>query len=310
MNTKYLYKIILFLILIIVIDRTLGFYILKFALKYKHDKRIELVINNELDKELMILGSSRVLNGLSPSVIEQQTGLTSFNMGVSGTNIVFHETILDLLLKSTHIPKIIIYNIDDPATLYNFDDLVIYKLEELFPYVYNDNINRIVSEHLDKENWVTYLSSTYKNNVNFMSAIKYLTRGHEAIAPEINNIDNYGSVLMDGRQIGMENIKFLETYPYTLDEEYKPYILSLQHIISKCKKNNIQLIMVIPPIYFNPNKEFNKRIKQLANNECVVLDYSGELRDKQFFYNHGHLNKNGAIHFSEMLSKDILKINK
>lgn len=305
MKKSQLYKILIFVILLITIDRTLGFLVSKFALKYKHDKRLELVIQNKLDKDILIIGSSRALNGVSPKTIEQITGLTCYNLGVSGTNIVFHETILDLILNSKNIPKTLIYTVDDPASLYKFDDLVIYKQEELYPYVYNDFVNHIVSNRLDKEDWVTSVSLSYRNNVNFMSAIKYLARGHEAIAPEINNIDDYGANLMEGFQMGMEDMKYLEKYPYSLSIEDKLYSSTLQNIISKCKKNNIQLILAIPPVYYTPSSIFNKRIKQLANNQCLVLDYSKEFKENKMFYNYGHLNKNGAIKFSEILSQHI-----
>lgn len=307
MKKSQLYKILIFVILLITIDRTLGFLVSKFALKYKHDKRLELVINNKLDKDVLIIGSSRALNGINPKTIEQITGLTCYNLGVSGTNIVFHETILNLVLNSKNIPKTIIYTIDDPATLYNFDDLVIYKQEELYPYVYNDYVNQIVSKRLDKENWCTLASSTYRNNVNFMSAIKYLARGHEVIAPEINNIDDYGANLIEGYQKGMDNMLYLEKYPYSLGEEHELYVSTLINIISTCKKNNIQLILAIPPVYYTPSGIFNTRIKQLVNNQCLVLDYSTEFKEKKMFYNYGHLNKNGATKFSEILSQNLLK---
>lgn len=307
MKKSQLYKILIFVILLITIDRTFGFLVSKLALKYKHDNRLELVINNKLDKDVLIIGSSRALNGICPKTIEQITGLTSYNLGVSGTNIVFHETVLDLVLNSKNIPKTIIYTVDDPASLYKFDDLVIYKQEELYPYVYNDFVNYIVSNRLEKENWVTSISLSYRNNVNFMSAIKYIARGHEAIAPEINNIDDFGSNLMEGFQTDMENMKYLEEYPYSLTLEDKLYSSTLMNIISKCKKNNIQLILAIPPVYYTPSTKFNKRIKQLANNQCLVLDYSNEFTENKMFYNYGHLNKNGAIKFSEILSPYLLK---
>ncbi len=307
MKKSQLYKILIFVILLITIDRTFGFLVSKLALKYKHDNRLELVINNKLDKDVLIIGSSRALNGICPKTIEQITGFTCYNLGVSGTNIVFHETILDLVLNSKNIPKTIIYTVDDPASLYKFDDLVIYKQEELYPYVYNDFVNHIVSNRLEKENWVTSVSLSYRNNVNFMSAIKYLARGHEVIAPEINNIDDFGSNLMEGFQKGMEDMKYLEEYPYSLTLEDNLYSSTLLNIISKCKKNNIQLILAIPPVYYTPSTKFNKRIKQLANNQCIVLDYSNEFTENKMFYNYGHLNKNGAIKFSEFLSPYLLK---
>jgi hypothetical protein len=305
MIKKRIYRLLLFVFILFILDQSIGRLIVHFASKYKFDQRIGNLINNQLNKDVFILGSSRALNGIDPETIEKETNLTCFNLSYSGSNILFHETLLDLILLSDNQPTTIIYNIDDPGTLLNLDNQVIYKKEELFPYVYNDNVNKIVADKLDKKVWATRLSATYHNNINLVSAVKYLLRGKEVPSIEINNIDTNGANLMLGHQKGCEDLTF-EKIKFKYENESLAYANSFQNIISKCEKNNINLIIVSTPVYYAPTLGFKERISELSENK-LVYNYPNEFIDNQYFYNHGHLNKKGAIRFSQLLAKDIFR---
>ena len=55
------------------------------------------------------------------------------------------------------------------------------------------------------------------------------------------------------------------------------------------------------------NIGFKNIIEQWINFNYKIKDYADVFRDKNLFDNHGHLNKNGAVEFSELLSNDLLK---
>ncbi len=306
MSKKIIYKLIAFTLIIILIDQGLGHFIAHYAGKYKFDKRIGLLVDNKLDKDIMILGSSRALNGIDPETIQKQTSLSCYNLAINGSNIEFHETMLDLIINSKNHPKIIVYNIDDPATLSGSGHEVVYRKEELFPYVYNEKVNEIVANRLDKSVWATKISPTYHNNINFINAIKYLTRGAEIPSYEINNVNEFGANLMDGHQKGKENLIYQKPL-FKFNNESAIYTKSLLNIVSKCRKHNIKLIMVFPPIFYAPTPKFEDRIVELTKNECLVINYSEEFKENRFFYNHGHLNRQGAIAFSKLISQQIIK---
>ena len=306
MSKKILYKIIAFTLIIIMIDQGVGRFISHYAGMYKFDKRIGLLVDNKLDKEVIILGSSRALNGIDPQTIQKQTNLSCFNLAMSGSNVEFHETMLDLIISSKNHPKIIIYNIDDPATLDGLDHDVVYRKEELYPYVYNETVNEIVTNRLDKSVWATKISPTYHNNINFITAIKYLTRGAENPSYEINNINEFGANLMDGHQAGKENLIYQKAL-FKFDNESTIYTKSLLNIVEKCKKHNIKLIMVFPPTFYAPTPKFEDRILELTKNECLVINFSEEFKENKLFYNHGHLNRPGAIAFSKLISQQIIE---
>jgi len=306
MNKKGLYKILLFLLLIVVLDRSLGILVSKLALKYKFDRRIELLVNDQLEKDILVIGSSKALNGIDPTIIQENTGMSCYNLGVSGSNIEFHETILDLILQTKNYPKKIIYNIDDPGTLIVSEGVMVYRKEELYPYVYNDYVNTIIADKLDKSVWATKVSAIYHQNVNLVTAIKYLIRGKETPDYEINNVDENGANLMEGHQVDHENMEiFKPNSTYNIEYEHMPYKDALLRIIDKCKKNDIQLIFVFSPSFVTPTIGFKDRIIELTGNKVPIFDYSQEFRENTLFYNFEHLNKKGAQKYSNLLSKEL-----
>lgn len=312
MNRKKIIRLVIFAIIFIVIDQSIGVAIANLAQKRKFDKRIGLLINNELPKDILIIGSSRALNGLDPETITKETNLSCFNMGVSGSNVLFHETILELVIATKHLPKVIVYTVDDDATLIDLGDLIIYRKDELYPYVNNWLVNKKVSNSLDKELWATSASSTYRNNVNFMNAIKYLTKGVEEPDWETTNVDVNGTNLLIGKSANKKMRAWIDRKAkFDLTNEYIPYAESFSRIISKCKDNHINLVLVLPPLYYSSTVGFKERIIELSNNNALVVDYSNHFKDKELnFYNNDHLNKDGAIEYSKLLSKEILNVIK
>ena len=303
------YRIFLFIFILIFLDQSLGRIIHHFSSNYKYDQRIGKLVDQKLKHDILVLGSSRALNGIDPETIKKQTGLSCFNLAFSGSNVVFHETILDLIIDSKNIPKTIIYTIDDPSTLDDTEKNIIYRKEELYPYIYNDLVNTIVTKKLNKTLLITKISPTYHQNINFINALRYMTRGKEIPNYEINNIDSNGANLMLGHQPGKENIHFTDA-PNEFIKTSTKYAQSFSNIISKCKKNNINLLLVYPAVLFSSHQKFKVEIKKIVKDDTLILDFSTLLKDPIYFYNHGHLNKKGATFLSEKIGEEInLKFN-
>lgn len=306
MSKNLAYKILIFSAIILILDRGLGFVVSHLSAKYKFDKRIENLINNRIEKDIIVLGSSKSLNGIDPKIIEKETELSCYNLSYSGSNVEFHETILDLILQSKQLPKYIIYSIDDPGLLVKFDGVMIYRTEELYANVDNHYINKIVCDKLDKSFLVTKFSSVYHQNVNLTSALKYVLRGEEKPDYEINNIDEYGANIMDGHQRGHENMKFVNrNFNYSASIENSNYVNTFRRILQKCESANIRLKLVVIPSFVSPSLGFINRVNELTKNEYPIYDYSKEFKEAHYFYNYEHLNRKGASKFSTLLLKDL-----
>ena len=87
-----------------------------------------------------------------------------------------------------------------------------------------------------------------------------------------------------------------------------------EDFLSYCKKNNIELVLVYTPEYFEAQQYFENRTAILqmyaqlsAKYEHLFLDYSNHelCKKKELFFNSQHLNKEGSEIFSRLLVTDL-----
>jgi hypothetical protein len=278
-----------------------------YAKKEKYDNRIELLLDKKINADILILGSSRANNDYSPEVIMNQTGRTCYNLGMSGTNVVFHEMILDLILMNPDKPKLIIYNIDDYASLHDIKK-VVFRKDLLYPYVDNPYINNKICAELNKNELATRISCSYKQNVNFSNALKYLLFGKEKMDYKINNTNAFGATLIVNKPQDAAPVYIANTTDLTKLKTDQTYRQSLINIQKKCSQNNIQLIFCFPPKFISPTPGFFNEIKSNTFKNVAVLDYSEKMSNSDYFFDTEHLNKTGAAFFSQLLSQEIKKL--
>lgn len=304
MMKKRILRYLLFFAILIVADQVVGRVISVLAKKQTRDDRIGQLLDGKINADIAIIGSSRALNNYSPAIISKQTGLTCYNFGVSGSSILFHEVIFDLILQQEHKPKLIIYNLDDRGILFAVDGIV-HRKDVLFPYVDNAIVNRNICEQLKKRHFATYLSETYRQNVNFFNAMKYLAYGRENPDYKTTNFDDLGSNLLIQRP-GDPIPLFIETEydvsTMTLDSSY---IEAFKQIQLKCKQNNVKLVLSLPPLYAKNSIGFKELIIKHSIEGVELLDFRDKMQDSSYFFNPDHMNRKGAVVFSEILAKEI-----
>ena len=260
MNKKKYLTLLIFIATLFILDYALSKVIPFYAKKQKHDKRIELLLNAKINPQILVLGSSRALNNYNPQIIESITHKTCYNLGFSGSNILFHETILDLMIEGNHLPSLIIYNIDDFGTLYNVDGIE-YRKDVLLPFVENDIVNRNINSELGKSNWVSMICKTYRQNVNFVNALRYLVYGEENNDYKTTNIDNWGANLMVQRaEDSIPKYISKRTEP-KLSQLNIAYYKAYLRIQEKCAAHGIKLMICFPPLFTKTSENFKKQIK-------------------------------------------------
>lgn len=296
-------------VLIVLIDQIIGKIVPFYAQKQKIDKRLELLINNKINDEIIILGSSRALNNYNPWVIKNITGQSCYNLGYSGSNILFHEIILDLILKSKNKPKTIIYNIDDFGILYNVDGIE-FRKDVLFPFVENKLINEAINNNLSKSYWATSICQSYRQNVNFINAIRYLIYGQENFDYKTNNIDSLGANLLVHRKLDSVPI-FANKRIYPKVLKINPdYLSAFIRIQNKCLINNIQLVLCYPPLFLKPSKFLKSEVNTLKKSNIPIIIADTLLQNAHYFFDNDHLNSKGANLYSTIISKQILLLKK
>ena len=253
-------------------------------------KPIEYVIK-QCNEDVLIMGSSVVLNSLNPTIIEDSLGMSCFNAGASSQTPYYYHTILNCILKR-YCPKLIVLGIRTAE--FDSEDQLQYNI--LVPY-YHTGYSEMDSVLERKNSYEKYLlhSNLYRYNTIWFRILLYnffgdYERGekgfiaHEkpAMLPKMtqyNGVSRYVSV-------AKENL--------------------FRDFIAICKQNNIKLIVYTPPVYseFKNTPATVQRVVEICKETDVP--YYNDMSNNQFisqqdlFYDQVHFNKYGAVAYTQM----------
>jgi|GEM_PF-2553039 len=299
-----LLHILLFLIILIITDQLIGTAISFFSQKQIRDNRIGLLLDGQINSDIIIVGSSRALNNYNPEIISDATGRSCYNFGLSGSNILYHEAIINLMIHQNKKPSLIIYSVDDHATFYEIPN-IIFRKDVLYPFVYDDEVNKFVSLQLKKNTLATKFSKTYRENMNFVNALKFPIYGQEIVDYKTNHLDRNGAnLLIMRKEDPPATFRNLKINVDNLHISLK-YWASFRRIQENCQKTDIKIIFVLPPVYINGYPGFKKILDEAVLNDSPVYDYTNSISDSTLFFNGDHLNNKGADWFTQNLTQHL-----
>ncbi|OEK08852.1 hypothetical protein A8C32_00825 [Flavivirga aquatica] len=294
----FLKHIILFSIIFFVVEKGC-YYFIQHAPTKEYDKRLELILKGEMNKDVVIIGSSRGANNIIAKQLEQETKLSTYNLSYRGSNIDFHEFILSTLLKYNKPPKKV-FLVIDPVYEFKKEKTLNFRIDRLFPlkkynYINNELIKRNKKNILSKFFCVSRVSKKDFNlkkvnvlPINIMSShgSKIITSKKERIMTFNNNIEIYSK-----------------------QDEKQEQIDSFYKIQALCKLQEIELIFVFPPNHSRFNMSFYKRFRKLIKKENRILVYdtlNPKYKNKDYYRDESHLLKKGAEIFTSEISEFIL----
>lgn len=246
----------------------------------------------ESREDIIILGSSVVLNSLMPTVVEDSLGMTCFNGGANSQNLVFFRTMLDCVLKR-HTPKMIILGLR-PNEL-AASGLGRYNL--LAPY-YHSGFDIIDSCMASKNHYEKYLlaSNLYRYNTIWFRILLY-----HFITPDTRGEKGFIAKSKPLFPVQMTTTK-------CSDEVTESKLNDFNYIINTCKERNIDLVVYFPPTYtqYEGQSASVTKIKEICNKNGVPCFYDAEdhmfLQHKDYFFDNIHLSKEGALVYSQTLA--------
>lgn len=270
-------------------------------------KKLNTIFSEVNHFENIIIGSSRSESHFNPDIIKQQTGLTTYNMGMEGEFMPLILGILQSYLEKNKPPQRVFLNVDvHPYT----GEIVVNRFPRFFAYLSKKPLYEALQK-TDNRFWafkyIPFYSMPYFNH-------KYLNaslRGFAGIASEFDKSFVQGYV-----PIPDDMYTDVDTFDYTPFQSLPQAIIfsSLDSIIGVCAKQNIKLYFVVTPMYY-------KGYKAVANGESLLnkfknialqhnipfLDYSRDsiCVDKNNFADPYHLNKKGAEGFTRRFCADL-----
>ncbi|MEG0586011.1 MAG: hypothetical protein RR504_06450 [Christensenellaceae bacterium] len=286
---------------------------------------------SEEDIDLAFLGSSLTYRSFNTKTIDDGLGINSFNLGSSSQIPVDSYYLLKEFLK-TNAPKTVIYEVNvigynefdssiDPTSgyiLYDYFKPSINKMEYLF--------NRFSADDFLEAIW-----PFYRHRSSLFDFASIQTNINTKQNPAFKNYDyellDYGSEYYAGKGFVFSHaattpkeVGKLEPYAWSNNKISKSSVKYFNKIVELCKQNNIELIIISPPIpigsvlYYDNYQQQHDFFKQLsANNNVVYYDFNLVKPDKfkredNYYYDFGHLNGIGATKYSEVLC-DFLKVH-
>lgn len=305
---KFLFmRIAQFTVIFLAIDLFFGFIAEKIFFSQESGKYARITYSIEKsNSEILIMGSSHANRHYIPEIFEKNLGMTTYNSGVQGQQIIFITALQEMILER-YKPKKIILNIDQDW-MYESNE-ALERLADLHPYYWQHRT--VLDSYLSLNNrFHTFklLFKSYQFNSSIVHVIKYFFRPQEdfqGFRPLYGKMTTprYLEQSLEESQIKVEETKKID----------KNFVKVFKKFINNAKKSSVDLVFVISPHISNlsieKGNESLKIMKEIADEENIlVIDFSG---DKNFnneyclFNDASHLNNEGAILFTNLLTNRI-----
>lgn len=289
---KYLFKIFIFVIIIVLSDILWGaFFRYWFQNIYSGEIGKANYIAEQLDEDILIFGSSRAEFHYNPLIIRDSLGMTCYNCGVSGCGILAAFGRLSLI-KEHHQPKIIIVEASRDYDIITSDNSICFSL---FKKDYERGKISELFNDIDSTQKYKMLSQMYRYNSNF-------------IHNPISLLKPYHGKYMPGKLHGFTPLKeqfdSMKTNPSFMRCEGEIDSLKLKYIekfIDLAKGS--QLFFVSSPIWYGMPLEHLAPVRNICKRRNIpFLDFSNDpkyVHNNTLFMDGKHLNDKGADEFTK-----------
>lgn len=285
------YLVVLFL-LFLVLDRGISLGLNELL---KHSEiRFSRLYRGEMEKQVLILGSSRAVNAFYVPEIENKTNFSAVSMAYNGISMEVAEVVFLDYLDHNKDPEILFLEITNLPTRNEV-------LKELKLYSgMSHRIRRLTSEEYPTFSRISQIANTSRFNTElFLRALFYFV---ESDQNWINQRTLNWSALDSSSS---EVIKS----PFENADRGR---LALLRIIDVCETRGIKVHLIVTPYLPSYRKCMIDYDQRLATFEALlpeghqILDYSEFLVDPSHFADAIHINKTGSlILLSELIDQEV-----
>ena len=267
-------------------------------------------VYNEVNSDIVIIGSSRANHHYVSSIIEDSLNLSVYNCGNDGCFLYYQTCMIDALLRR-YSPKMIIWELYSPDLLSEPLNLESeYQRFYLLHSLCNSNEFTDSMLHVkDKYEYLKLQSAAYRYNSELIKLVNIL------ISPAVNNNDKgYIPIPNDGYKfpsvaefITTTSNKKIYSQVYSLDRE-RLFI----ETVNKCLKQNVQIIFAFSPWLERSDYKSTDSYKSILkisneNNIRLIDDYHNEtyMGDSTLFKDNTHLNDKGARKYTKKIASEL-----
>lgn len=241
--------------------------------------------------DYVFLGSSRVENGIIPSVIQEKTGKSAYNFGFQGSKLDDVFTMLKLLKQ---------YDIQSEKVFVQID--YIFDIEGRSNALPNE-MAPFLNDNAETEHYFSSQPDFYA--LKYIPFYRYCAFDQKIGFREmlLNVADKKTAIATTSGYSPLEGGSVNSAYslPATIRERNKTY----EAMRAYCTKNKIDVVFYCAPFW--KETQHLDYIAKLKTKIPDLKDYSRSIQDPTMFKNNPHLNDKGAHVFTEMLANDLLK---
>jgi len=294
-------KLLLFLLVFLAYDK-LFILVANRSAETEVDKRLEYLIEGQINNELVIIGSSRGSRDIIASQIEEETGLSAYNLCYPGSSMEFHEFILKTLLKFNEPPKILILMVDDNNAFMDGGDRILFRRDRLYPLVRHSYIWKEMAQR-------GYLDSELAGIIVLQRLNKYNFDLRQKMPTPLDTIMACGSMPITWQDKGIDWEFPTKEKPYPREKELPEKVAAFQSMVQTCEAHGVELVITFPPNYQIPSQSFENRIRELSGDNVHCHHYNTEnpiYRDQNYFFDTEHLMREAASIYTDEII-DFLK---
>lgn len=286
---------LLFFVVLLLADK-LFLPVRAYAPDFQEDKRLEQLFEGEIDKDLIVIGSSRGPASIATWNLEKKLDLDAYNLSYGGTEIEMHYFLLDNLLKHNTAPKVILKILDDSFELTKAD-MNNFRFDLLYPLVKYPIVREELIQRGEKDRILSTLFITHQIS---KSAFDFRTPRQWG-----DTLLQFGTMPKRGMIKSKEVFGAkADTEPYDQKNELEIKLKAFKNFQALAAANDIKLVYVIPPSFRELNQDFLSRMRELITPENGLFVYDDQdlnYRQREIFGDPYHLNRRGAEYFTEDL---------
>ncbi len=289
---KFLLKVGLFFLALIIVDRALG---MVFAYMGEHAKGgyvgHHVYVTDKANEDILIFGSSRAFHHYNPQIISDSLGMTCYNCGQDGNGIVLFYGLWQML-KERYQPKMIIYDVSTSFDLYEGESNQKYLGWLRMDYD-RPGVKQVFSA-VDPTEKYKMMSMLYRHNSKFMQNIT------DYVHP-VFDIEDNGFLPLKGE---LNKMKIREKGDRTEERQVDSLKISfINKLIDE--SDGMEIVFVASPTWYEPSKSDYQPIRDLCEKRNVrFVDFSNRekyIHQDQWFKDGTHLNARGADEFTRDL---------
>ncbi len=257
-----------------------------------------------------VFGDSRAEHHYDPEILQSKLGMTFFNAGADGQDVLYFRMLADLI-EQEHRPRLYLVNID-PEDLYPLN----YRMQRLTvfaPYLGRsaavDGIMLVRSIQLSRFTQKAWL---------FCHSYRYNGKGslllRQVFGEQPESVNGFVPLHQAYRD---------EKRTWSLQEKYDGYIVEqLGNFATQSVSKGIRVVFCTGPAFYRAQFGFNLRTDEWYLMKCIfqmsqmlkipliqILDRSRpEYQDSAFYSDLDHLNAQGAAVFSDDVVGHLVRV--